>query len=1236
MMDFSTSHILRSHDRFRVEASQQQRRFFFAALFCATLLAVPTHAGDEDIFSAQVPPNVLLMVDNSGSMNTIMEHEAFDATSFTPTCDVLPSGGGGGWRIIEDQDNEDTWAYCWSNLCIFAVNSSDDGWTATPDPDDDDDSGYIERRFCGETRKLYSDGINEGYGNDTWYYPEYVEWLFSIDDGDTVTTYGEAGSEMTAAEILADIDDADNGRAYIDGETFAKYQITRITAARDIARDVVYQTNSDCPAYLGNCNTYEDRVRFGIAQFNRSAHGGFVNAPIDAYSSNRLDIEAAITSLDASTSTPLGETLFKLYTYFMSRDSADRPKGVDTTTTFPAYSYNHWDGYYSNAAGDIPDDPIVEECQKNFVIMVTDGEPTADNFSTSGSHTLGFSDFEDDLIGDYYTDDAWSDPDVGPAGQEVGNPPWGFSSGAGYLDDIAKFMQDTDMRLDYPDTHNAVDVYTVGFTTVGAVNSLLEKTAENGNGLYFNGNQAEELTEALVKSVQDIISKSQGFSAATVPAARTSDGGKLYTTLFQPTSTRPFWPGLLRSYQITVTGEIQDRNNACALEDLVDPPYCTGGTFKSESAAPPFWNASKQMPGANSRNMRISLPGNTTAQTVSTFDQTVSESDLGGALGLTSQYPPHANISTTSDLTKAIVAFTAGCEWGTGMYAGGGDAFQGCVDRTRVENGTSVPDRLGDIFHSNPVVVGPPASFIPEPSYAEYAANPTYAHRDRLIIAGANDGFLHGFHAGDYQSATGTYDAGTGTEVFAFMPWSARSSIQTMARDDATLHALNVDGSPVVSDVWIDRNSDVDDAKLASEWKTVLMTGMREGGEQYLALDVTDPASNNYPAYMWEFPLEADSFWRTRIGQTWSQPVITRVRLEHANDDIEEVWVAIFGFGYDPTSDPNESATYDVTSVKGRGIMMLNIETGRPVAVRRYGSTSGAVSDMYYSFASAPAVLDKDQDGFADIIYIGDLGGNVWKWVIRDEGIANPSSAQLHQPNWPFRKFFSDDPTRSTTAHARSFYFPAAATIVNGILHLGLGSGERSNLNCSSTLDGCNLLNRYYVIKDRDPWEGSSNSTIDGRAAPTGDLTDVTPSPSDIEPIEASCPAVEPEGFFLSVDDGEKFVTNNEVFNAFFFSSTFKPNLTNACEPSGIATLYGFLAKCGQGFFGPPSPTSPIAGTSRTMDLGQGMPTDARLSIAPGGGGNRLIISKQDGEIINIESGTSSSEHGTLYWRELD
>jgi len=1211
--------------------NQLNRRILWTTFVSVVFIisgALPGVAGDEDIFSTQVPPNVVLMVDNSGSMNAVMEHPSFDSQTFAYTCDFMAETGNFS-GTINDDFGVSTRYVCRSSGCRLEINSSATGWTATPDPTDDSDNGYIERTFCGQQRKLYSDGINEGYGNRTWYYSEYAEWLFSIDSSDGATLIGPAGEQRTAPQILAEIDLASNGVNYITGDTFAKYQITRITAAREIARDVIYQTNSDCPAFQGDCGVYEDRVRFGVAQFHRSSHGGFVRAEVDEYSSNQSDIDDAIRSLDAQTGTPLGETLFKLYTYFMPRNSSDRPYGQDGTTRFPGYDYNMTNGDYTSTTSDRPDDPVTEPCQKNFVIMITDGEPTSDNFSTSGSNTQGFSSFDPNLIGDYAPDLA-GDPDIGAdATPEVGSPPWGSSAGSGYLDDIAAFMQQNDCRPDYPGETNVVDVYTVGFGTLGPVNSLLKKTADAGNGLFFSGNQAETLTEALVSSIQDIISKSQGFSAATVPAARTSDGGNLYTTLFQPTSARPFWPGLLRSYKITVSGEIHDSTGACALTDLADPAICAGGTFLSEDVAPPFWNAANEMPGANSRNLRISLAG-APGQIVADFDHGVTEADLGGSLGSVSSYPPAASVVATTDLDEAVVSYLAGCEWGTGMTAAGADDFSGCVDRTRIVNGVSRADRLGDIFHSNPVVIGPPRSFINEVSYGQFASDVTYRHRDRMIVTGANDGFLHGFNAGVYRALTLNYDEGTGVEQFAFMPWGAREKVMNLAKDDATLHPLTVDGSPAVADVWIDSNSDPADAKLATEWKTVLVTGMREGAEHYLALDMTNPAAVGYPGYMWEFPLESDATWRSYIGETWSQPVITRVRMERANGDIEELWVAIVGFGYDPTSDPNDAAQYNLASTKGRGIMMIDVNTGLPVAARKFGTLStGDVADMLYAMPSSPGVLDFNQDGFADVIYIGDLGGNVWKWVVRSPGTANASDAQLYQPNWPFRKFLDDDPTRSDTAHARSFYFAPSATVVNGILHLGFGSGERSDLNCSSTLNGCNLLNRFYVVKDRDIWDNGILAAIDGRAIPAGDLTDVTP-------YEDTCPAVEPKGYYFEVPDGEKFVTNSEVFNAFFFVSTFMPDLANRCEPNGLAALYGFLAKCGQGFFGPASPASPIAGTDRTLDLGKGMPTDARLSIAPGEGGNRLIISKQDGELINIDSGASDSEHGTLYWRELD
>ena len=60
----------------------------FVALATVAALVLPGFAGaqdDADLFATQVPPNVMLLVDNSGSMHSLVWHAAFDPSA-TPTC----------------------------------------------------------------------------------------------------------------------------------------------------------------------------------------------------------------------------------------------------------------------------------------------------------------------------------------------------------------------------------------------------------------------------------------------------------------------------------------------------------------------------------------------------------------------------------------------------------------------------------------------------------------------------------------------------------------------------------------------------------------------------------------------------------------------------------------------------------------------------------------------------------------------------------------------------------------------------------------------------------------------------------------------------------------------------------------------------------------------------------------------------------------------------------------------
>jgi type IV pilus assembly protein PilY1 len=1263
----------------------------------ATLLGVTCVAGAADdtaLFSTSFPPNVLLMVDNSGSMSEIMTHPAFDG-SLTPTCSVVPSSGSG--NILDD--NGEPVRYSCGNNCRLEFGASDvSDEVATPTSADHSDSFYIERTFCGETRRIYFDGNMQAVGNRMRWLKDYTDWYFSIDTDNDSLTYGPGA--QTADEIVAEVDDEINGRRYIDGVYFPLYQRSRMTAAREIARDVIYQTNSDCPAFAGDCGVYQDNVRFGLATFRSGSHGGFVSVPIDAYSANRTALNAGITSLDPSGNTPLGETLFQLYTYFMSRSATatNRPLGQNLSTRFPAYYYNASGGYTTSA---YLADPVSQSCQKNFIIMLTDGAPTADDFATSGAPTgSSFGSFGS-LVGDY-NPDAPGDPDIGSdATPEVGSPPWEISSGAGYLDDIAKYMQDVDARPDLTGFQR-VDTYAIGFATSGVANSLLAKTAAAGNGLYAASADADDLTVALVAAIDDIIVKAQAFTAATVPASRATDGNNFFASYFVPDNTRAYWEGHLKLFEYNAAGEVLDKPvppataGACALEDPLAPAQCKVGRLKVE--LPGYWDAADEIPSAAESGGGIrkllmsdytSAPPSTLPATPATFDTTnvtaalLGITETGGLLTtLISQFSVVGSITgilTAENLADAIARYVRGCAFSSSST---------CTDRGDGK-------KLWDIFHSNPVVVGPPNSGNRELAYREFVSK--YAHRKRVIYAGSNGGFVHGFNTGVWDTTLDpdNYNRGTGAEEFGFMAYPARKKIRALPTSSVP-KLITMDGSPQSADVWLypTGTSVAGDATTWNEWRTVLIGGMRQGGRVVYALDVSNPPDPSnptgvtggpaYPGYLWEFPCESTDAQCTGgttlpgsrayadyMGETWSDPVITRVKVRIDCTDTTTTtcprydrWVAIFGAGYDENGDPNKvhsvtpSATqYDssdttTTSREGRALFMVDVKSGKLLGMKRYDNSSSLGNpEMRFAFTATPAVFDLNFDGYADAVYAADLGGNVWKWLITDavlDPINGTGDLQHNSTNdmWPFYKIFTAGNCTSATLtpagpcavpHYRTFYFPPTGALVNGTLWLGLGSGERNDLPYVGTMPA--EKNRFYVFQDQDPFERETTAISTGsRFTDAGTSTDFV----DVTSLSGACnppppPAV---GFYLEAAQGEKFVTDSTIFFGVVLTSSYVPTVSaDPCEVGGESYLYGFKLFCGEGIFQPPTPGDPM---QRFISIGGGLPNRPRVSVGPvtdGGGGGGcadmvVVITSEGGAYTDCPGGRPDSGIHTKAWRD--
>ncbi|MFA9452407.1 MAG: PilC/PilY family type IV pilus protein [Candidatus Aminicenantaceae bacterium] len=256
--------------------------------------------------------------------------------------------------------------------------------------------------------------------------------------------------------------------------------------------------------------------------------------------------------------------------------------------------------------------------------------------------------------------------------------------------------------------------------------------------------------------------------------------------------------------------------------------------------------------------------------------------------------------------------------------------------------------KLGDLNHSNPVVVGPPQE-VPHLMGGGYDTfMDTWEDRRKVLYTGANDGMLHCF------------DLETGEEVWAFIPYNLLPKLRNMwAVDNVNLvryfnRDVYVDGTPVVKDVY-----------YAGSWHTILICGQGAGkGSQmagglnyYFALDVTDPDD---PQPLWEFT-------DVTVGESWSIPVIGKVeRTGYAQGS----WLAFMGSGYD--NDPVET--------QGQQFYVVDVETGGAIWTLDAGEVNTGAGNIPNAIPGSPNLTDREPpDGYTDSVYVGDLDGRLWK-----------------------------------------------------------------------------------------------------------------------------------------------------------------------------------------------------------------------------------------------------------------
>lgn len=321
-------------------------------------------------------------------------------------------------------------------------------------------------------------------------------------------------------------------------------------------------------------------------------------------------------------------------------------------------------------------------------------------------------------------------------------------------------------------------------------------------------------------------------------------------------------------------------------------------------------------------------------------------------------------------------------------------------DRSLEGGTTALPFRVrdsrqGDIVNSNVWYVGSPASNYPHKGYKAFTSN----HRNRLplIYVGGNDGMLHGFSAVN------------GDEKLAYVPKALYPELSKLS-DPSYSHSYYVDGSPFTGDVDVV-------GPTSPDWRTMLVGTLGAGGKGYFILDVTQPGSKDgSTASTFTTSNAANLVVMDRtlhpkaaltagsddedIGHIFASPVLddsnpyktTQITL--LNDSR---WAVVMGNGY---NSKNERPVLLIQYLDGSKELKKIVATGTQ-KLSEPVSNPAVDTNVLTNGLSAPKLVDINGDGKADVVYAGDIKGNLWKFDLTSKTAANWGVAEFSNSKQP-------------------------------------------------------------------------------------------------------------------------------------------------------------------------------------------------------------------------------------------
>jgi len=466
-------------------------------------------------------------------------------------------------------------------------------------------------------------------------------------------------------------------------------------------------------------------------------------------------------------------------------------------------------------------------------------------------------------------------------------------------------------------------------------------------------------------------------------------------------------------------------------------------------------------------------------------------------------------------------------------------------------------------------------------------SSPFYVKDTNTVYVGANDGMLHAF------------DAATGQELFAYIPSALIPKLKNLSEPIYTHnHNYFVDG-----DIAVSSKSDPSD-------KNYLVATLGRGGKGLFGLDVTTPDSFATTHVKWECfatgGTVSDCNDDDDLGFMLGRPVIAKM-----NDG---TWAVIVGNGYNSTSGKAVLYIFKLDD----GTLLKKIDTG-------VAGDNGLAS---------PSVFDSNGDGKIDVIYAGDLKGNVWKF---DVSSSSPSAWGLAFGGAPL--FVAKDP--SNNPQPITAQITIAVNDVTGdpnygkrYLFFGTGSYFRSS-DPSDT-----QVQSWYGLIDEDSQIPDRTQLTQRSIVQEGVLADKT--------VRVFSPATGNDmagkkGWYLdfTTHPGERIVTASKLYRLV------KPTLI----ASSIIPVVDPCVPGGKGFINAIDPFSgarlnvPVFDVNGDnsfndndkfngtyiggFDPNVGMPSEPTLV------GDHPVVGGSSGEVTSIKVNMGSIQKGRISWREV-